>query len=725
MKTQMRTTNPKAFRRNAWLAFFATIGVVGCAIFCLSEWKSEFPPSVMSALQKAGNNRTSLERMLRHYKECGDEEKFQAACFLVSGMPYHTQHCLITSYDKRIDSLCRASREAYYTLTKNATATEQDSLPLNRILHDSAHAAAARAATLTFATPTVEACTRPDIETLDGRFISAHIEHAFMLRRTVKRIRQLSFADFCEYVLPYRAMGNYPLVSASPYLYENHHKFLRADTTANVADAVARHNRSMWWIRRWNGQFPFNTTIGLPDLCFNGFQDCVDVANYGALIFRACGIPAAVEFNVAYKVLDTRHFTVAVPDQDGRWMTFSPESELPSHDHSGMAPALNIMRLHFGPQNNNPVALTRGEPLPEILSDPCIEDVSHLYLDVGALTVDIEKKIPRSRRLAYLASFQPGRGLVAVTWGEISHFFRRVKFQQVVKDHIYFPVYCDDEGQLKPFAAPFVVRSSSEAKNGLVMEKLPNPSEILVDATLHRKYPRKPHLEQKAQTVPGTVVLGSNTKDFSQTDTLGTITQVPKTEWADLSLSISRPYRYYRVQATQENPHLFLSELQFLTERSRGYDNVVEPVPLHGSCEVPLQEKWVRLLDEPLEKCQWKAEYDGNVQTAPDAYPHVTLRLGKPQWVDRLRFMVKHADNGISPGDTYVLHRWTDEGWEEVWRKKATDTRLPAGKLKVGALYWLSNISRGREELPFVITADGEQQFPHSFVLNLLDKNRE
>lgn len=242
-------------------------------------------------------------------------------------------------------------------------------------------------------------------------------------------------------------------------------------------------------------------------------------------------------------------------------------------------------------------------------------------------------------------------------------------------------------------------------------------------SSMHRKYPRKPHLERKAQTVPGTVVLGSDTKDFSHPDTLGVITQVPKAEWTDLSLSISRPYRYYRVQATQANPHLFLAELQFLTERSRGYANVVEPVPLHGNMASALHERWVRLLDEPLEKCGWKAEYDGNVQTAPDAYPHVTLRLEKPQWVDRLRFMVKHADNGISPGDTYVLYRWTDEGWKEVWRKQAVSNSLPAGKLEIGALYWLANISRGREELPFVITADGRQEFPHASRLNLLDKN--
>lgn len=720
----MRTQQTKGLqhKRSPRIFVWLMAGMAVSMVFWMTACHNEFPAAVMLALQKAGANRESLEKMLRHYKHCGNDEKYKAACFLVSGMPYHQQNCHIRSYDKRLDSLCQSSMAAYYTLTKDATVAEMENSPLRQTLLDSAQAAGSRATAISFSSPQVEAAIRPDIETLSGEFIAAHIEHVFMLRKTVERIRKLSFSDFCEYVLPYRAMGNYPVVFPSGKFRDDYNRFMRADSSTDITESIARYNQAMWWIRRWNGQFPFDVPLGYPDLCFNGFQDCVDVANYGAQIFRACGIPAAVEFNVAYKVLDTRHFTVAIMDDEGRWMSFSPESELPSHDHSRLAPALNIMRLHFGPQRNNPAALTQGEPLPEVLSDPCIEDVSHLYLDVGSLTIDIEKRIPRSRRLAYLASFQPGCGLVAVTWGKVSHFGRKVKFQQVVKDHIYFPVYCDDMGRLVPFAAPFVVRSSDN-EDGIKVERLLHPSGKYIATTLHRKYPRKPHLERKAQTVPGTVVLGSDTKDFSHPDTLGVITQVPKAEWTDLSLSISRPYRYYRVQATQANPHLFLAELQFLTERSRGYANVVEPVSLHGNIAPALHEKWVRLLDEPLEKCGWKAEYDGNVQTAPDAYPNVTFRLESPQWVDRLRYMVKHADNGISPGDTYALYRWTDEGWKEVWRKQAVSNSLPAGKLEIGALYWLANTSRGREELPFVITADGRQEFPHASRLNLLDKN--
>lgn len=237
-------------KRRYGILLATCILIMTSLLFCFTSCQDEFPATVMSALRKARGNRASLEKMLRHYKECGDEEKYQAACFLVSAMPYHQQVCRIKGYDKRVDSLCRASRNAYYALTWNATVAEQDCLPLNQTLHDSAHTASMRADSLVFSSPEVCAEIRPDIETLNGNFIAAHIEHAFMLRRTVERIRRLPFAVFCEYVLPYRAMGHYPLVVSARNLYEDYSRFMRADTATNLTNIMERYNRSMCWIRR-------------------------------------------------------------------------------------------------------------------------------------------------------------------------------------------------------------------------------------------------------------------------------------------------------------------------------------------------------------------------------------------------------------------------------------------------------------------------------------------
>ena len=91
----------------------------------------------------------------------------------------------------------------------------------------------------------------------------------------------------------------------------------------------------------------------------------------------------------------------------------------------------------------------------------------------------------------------------------------------------------------------------------------------------------------------------------------------------------------------------------------------------------------------------------------------MTLRLQEAQKLERLRFIVMNADNGIRPGDHYVLHQWTGNGWQTIWTGTADSNKLHPGFLYTNTFYWLSNTTRGREELPFFLNETGEQIFPH------------
>ena len=681
----------------------------------------EFPDDVMLTLEKAGGNRKSLVEMLRHYKKGKDKERYKAACFLVSNMVWHSLGGRVVSYDSRVDSLRDKADSIYYHLIKGTTAEAQEEDPLHKTLQDSSAAAAARVQAISFSEPDVEVFEKPDIQALDGNFIASQIESAFRLRQQKERIRNLSFTDFCEYVLPYRSIGDYPLVVESGPLSAFFSKYLLPDDTAGLEEIGARYNRVLWWLRRWHGRYPFDTTIGFPDLFYTGFHDCIDIACYCSLIFRSCGVPAAVDYNTAYKIWDTRHYMVSLLDENGKWMSYNPESGKPTHETNGLYPSLNIFRLHFGKQDGNPYSLCSAEePIPEELSDPCIEDVSKNYLSTTELDIPIALPIPQSHRLVYLASFQPGTGLTAVTWGTVNRKKGNIHFKNVITNHIYFPVICGRNGTLKPYGTPFSVQKDKE--NGLQIKPVTHEEEQTVPVKIKRKYPRKPHLKRLAEKTVGTVVLGSDNISFTNADTLGMITTPPDPYWTDLKLSVHRPYRYYRVRAPRTDPHIYLSEIQFLTSREYGYKNIDLPAMKHG--ETSADSIRVRLMDEPLEKCRWKSEYDGNVQTAPEAYPDVTLKLPEPQTVECMRFMVKNAANGIERGNDYLLSVWGPEGWEKVWIKTATTDIIDAGNLKVGALYWLSNLTKGKEELPFTIDRNGNVHFPHEWILKDIEERR-
>lgn len=87
------------------------------------------------------------------------------------------------------------------------------------------------------------------------------------------------------------------------------------------------------------------------------------------------------------------------------------------------------------------------------------------------------------------------------------------------------------------------------------------------------------------------------------------------------------------------------------------------------------------------------------------------LDLGATVAVDRLDFMPRNDDNFIRPGDFYeLLYHAGAEGWKSVGRTVA-DTTFIEADVPAGALLWLRDLTRGREEHVFFME-NGKQKFP-------------
>lgn len=59
---------------------------------------SPYPQEVRHALKLAHNNASELENVLEYYR-ARDTQKYEAACFLISNMPYHGSRREITLSD--------------------------------------------------------------------------------------------------------------------------------------------------------------------------------------------------------------------------------------------------------------------------------------------------------------------------------------------------------------------------------------------------------------------------------------------------------------------------------------------------------------------------------------------------------------------------------------------------------------------------------------------------
>lgn len=666
---------------------------------------------VEKAIEKAGDNSTGLSELLNELKK--DKEKYKAAQFLISNMIWHRKLFDIHETDANMLRALHAADSSYYTMVRNLNDTALYNPDFNRRLSVEDQKYRKFMEKNSFSEPVIEEKEMTDITSISAQFLRNQIEHAFRLRQKNPFTRKTSLQDFMEYVLPYRNMDGYPAIGAEWY-YDLFGKYLHTDTARTISNIVWRYNVTSDRLRYWNGNYPFHSPAGRYEKFFLNVHDCVQLAETGALALRACGIPAAVEYNVAYKFWSGRHFHVSVMTEKG-WETFNPESETPVYRNPKFAEALNIYRLMFSAQKNTPFFLrATGEPIPTSLSNPCILDVTAEIGKTCRLTLPFRKNTPHN--LAYLASFSSQNvGLQPVTWGVINHEKQNVTFENVVPDNIYFPIYLDEEGDTYAFASPFKIMSDNEKNFRLeYYETLPTGK---VTAHIERKFPRKPQLKELAKKAVGTYVIASDDKTFSVADTVGILPFVPDAKWEDLPLGTSRPYQYYRVCGTGQPPRVYLAEILFLTKVSHHYNNVMD-APFNYTLKDNENKQWQRILDEPLEKCQWKAEYDGNPQTAPDKWPDVTLSLHEPQFVERIRYMIKHADNAVKPGEKYELYKWDDGFWRKIWNGTAQQDYLQIENLTSNRLYWLHCKSGGSEELPFLIDENGKQQFPYEDLLN-------
>lgn len=693
------------------------------AVILFSGCQYHIPAETQEALGQSEDNKESLLGLLKYYKDNGEAEKFRATCYLIQGMPYHQNFEEASpSNHKAVDSLIAVGDAAYYSLVKDKTLSEINTLSFYKKLSETDHMYRQRVEIHPFQLGRLSYLPYQDIRNVDSAFLRRHIDNAFRMRKTLPSLQTLSFEDFCHYLLPYRAISDFPFVKDGNSLHHSFYKYLQTDQRATPEEAIQFYNTTAKRLRYFMGNYPFETNIGYNEFYFNGLHDCINLVSYGVDILRACGIPAIAEYNIAYKLWHGRHYHISTLDSLGRWCTFSPESNLPKYRDPKYQEALNIYRIYFTPQSNNPVHLkNHNETIPNEFTDPCIEDVTSNIMDIVEVGLPFRHKT--ENRLAYLYSFQSKRGMTAVTWGEINHFCKKVTFKSVVPNNLYFPMYYNDQNELEAFDSPFWIKSDSTQSCGYVLEQLTKEVKTLKNINLLRKFPRKPHLKRDADNLIGVVVMASQNEDFSQADTLATISTAPIDYWQEINLSNKKAYKYYRIANKASYPHLHMAEIEFITSKSYGYKNTIPatllPI-LPPKTDYIFDTDKVRIIDEPLEKSSWKAEYDQNIYTAPDKWPNVTLKLETPQIVTHVRYIPKTANNGIIIADEYQLMVWNGKIWEEVETIIARQNYLPIKNMQIGKLYWLRNLTEGNEELPFYINEQGEQLFLHTDLLRRL-----
>ena len=690
------------------------------------------------ALVLAGNNRPELEAVLDHFKDRG-KVAYESACFLITNMQYHESKdeivldSLYNSYFIHTDSLYRGIfSKIPLNEQKEYKGREYDSLRLT--LGDIFN---------TLPAPQIKSGVHlSDLQTVKSDFLIDNIEEAIKIWEANEYDYRKDFDFFKEFILPYRTTNEYLAHKRSEIrkMYES----LLVDT-ASIRTQIEHYKIYVDKCRWINHHTKPKGHLGIYDLFVPKFKmDCHNMTNWSCNVLRACGIPTIYEFTPKWTDRDNRHFWCVSPDSIGILQPYTaPDNNIREDWESDIKYAGKVYRKTYGAQKNTPYFWAdEDEFIPESFKTPLLSDQTFRYHQT--ITLRLPFKVDSHNNIAYLAMFTVDNKLVPVGWGKIDHSKHEIIFEQVPLNTLFFPV-CYDADNMLPIAEPFIIYSSSKLKDipePLTTNELPrNVVDVsVVDGKLSfdkqtkwsdlkyltlncdtsqkirmhllRKYPQKRRMKTFYEKLNGACLLGGN-QERGEYDTLCTIKEMPVPYLQEIAFENCKQYRYYRFCTSNSKP-VNIAHMEFLGNYSPNHNCAIPTaLPVFSEEELVRQKscQLYRINGVPI-RTGSKPEYafDNNYNTYVGA-ASIGMDFKTPVQITSIRFVPRNANNMIVPGNSYMLLYYDGE-WKEHKVLRAEHQYLDFENVPVATLYWLRNLTEGKEELPFFYI-DGKQYFLH------------
>lgn len=683
------------------------------------------PKNMIEALNIAGNNSTELEKVLKKYSKPEDSLKFRAACYLIESLQWHKSQVKEIQFDSNFLFLLREVDKMYFQLAKGKSVLQLESNGFKLEMQKLKRWTDLNLRTGIFKEPKIILSSSSDVSDLNfitSDFIIEQIENAFYVRKYSQLVKKLSFEDFCEFIIPFKYFDNQFQQWSGYRIFKFFNKYLGNINKDSLPEIISRYNVTIKNFQTVLGEYPFHDLIGFEQLLFKHhdfFFDCFHISNYGSVVLNACGVPNAVEYNVAYKHISEKHSYCSIPSECGSWSIFSLESSVPKSTQFKIDDPtdwMNLFRVHFSAEKNSPFFLVnKDEYLPIEFAEPFIEDVSSKRIRTIPLVLPFTGKT--QNHLAYLATFNSIDSLKPVTWGIIDKKNNSVDFKNVVLNRLYFPIYYKNS-VVTPFGPAFFLMSDTMTQRGYRIINIgdsvdTNKENIKVIIT--EKYPMRQKFTDLAKGLVGSFVIGSANSNFVPSDTLGKINFIPKPTLQDWKLKINRPYRFYKICIPPSPKHIFgISEISLLTLTKYHYSNTTPISAFYNQNFTQNKNEtkceYVQLIDSSSDIVK-RTLCDEDMTTSPKDITEYKISLKEPRIISALRFSPVNDANKIVTGDTYILYEWNNKNWSELSSTIAKSNFLVFDNLSKGILYWLKDVSHVHEEMPFFINIRRKQEF--------------
>ena len=204
------------------------------------------------------------------------------------------------------------------------------------------------------------------------------------------------------------------------------------------------------------------------------------------------------------------------------------------------------------------------------------------------------------------------------------------------------------------------------------------------------------------------MVLASN-MEKGPFDTLYVINETPAPYWQRYTFHNHKKYRYYKIASRERKP-LEIAEYEWITTSNVKCSVIPAALPVFDSISTKKEQKYYKITGTPMKTGpQRKNAVDGNLDTFVESVG-VGTDFHVPVCVIGIQIYPRNARNGIEPGNEYQLLYYDNGGWVEHSRTVAAYNFIDADSVPSGTMYWLRNLSAGKEELPFFYS-NGKQVF--------------
>jgi len=645
----------------------------------------------------AGSNQSELKKAIRHYSWfASDSLKRKAAIFLIENMDAHS------SYKSEQWEIFQGKLDSLFKL-------KMDPSKLNPLVD-----------TIYRKFDFSDVRYISDLYAVNAKFLIQNIDEAFEAWHS-PYAKQLSFDDFCEYILPYR-VSQEPL---SDWRKEFNQHFIpelfsrilakKNPPTPSFTIPYRMYEKPYSnWLKEFDNQLNWNPlrltdknySITARDICdalktapgslrFMPGQmldfsthllsslmsgTCRDYSLQAALAARVLGVPVAIDITPQWATRSTSHEWNALIDQNNKPITFGfgDYVELGRHIEivADRIPA-KVYRLAFAKQPTTLAQLHGKEEIPSKIASACMKDVTNDYYQTIDVPVKLLSTPPEQNKFAYLSVFD-NKNWVPIAWGKI--YKKEVLFKSLNKNIACLPSYYYNGNDL-PAAYPVLLRTDGTVSTlKLDLQK----RETVV---LNRKYQARMSAWLGPSMIGGRFQV-ANDSNFTHPVDIHVIKDTAEAYFKIVKVNPKGRYKYFRYMLPN-NPNGGVSEIEicppgsFTKLTGRAFGN-----------------------NHPMDGKKYANAFDGDVLTQYQAKEAegswIGLAFDKPERIGRIAYLRRNDGNCICNGELYELFYW-DNKWISLGQQTGSNItyKLTYSNVPTNALLLLRNLTKGTDERIF------------------------